>query len=311
MEEKKILKKLKDIFLEKRGYLINIPKKNTPVILLFSGGLDSSLLWFILTKKYNLIVYPVFFYQNYLDCFFMKIKIKKIEKFIKNNCPKYFRKTKFIKITNLFSFSKIDKKKIMTDYFNIIPNIISINLDNKNKIKKNYISLIANPGRLWLFSFYAHQFTYQIRYQIEKDINTIFIGLVPDDSKTLRESTLTHIYALTLNFCLFLGNFKWQLIAPLDKKSNFYYSKKDLLNFTNRYDFPTFKTWSCTKSLFIHCGKCYNCIKRQEVFLSLNIPDKTIYLSKISKKLSSFLKFKIKKSVFFIKKMISLIKKVL
>jgi 7-cyano-7-deazaguanine synthase in queuosine biosynthesis len=311
MEEKKIFKKIKNIFLEKRGYLINIPKKNTPVILLFSGGFDSSLLWFILTKKYNLIVYPIFFYQNYLNHFFLRIKIKKVEKFIKKNCPKHFRKTKFVKITNLFSFSKIDRKKIITDYFNIIPNLISLNLDNKNKVKKNYISLIANPGRLWLFAFYAHQYAYQLRYQIKKDINTIFIGLVPDDSTTLRESTLTHIYTLNLNFCLFLGNFHWQLIAPLEKKSNFYYLKKDLLNFAKRYNFPAFKTWSCTKSVFIHCGKCFNCIKRQEAFRSLNTVDKTIYLSKISKKLSSFLKFKINKSVFFTKKMISLIKKAL
>jgi len=306
MEEKEILKKIEQLFLKKRGFLFKIPKKDTPVILLFSGGFDSSLLWFLLVKKYKLTVYPVFFYNNFFSYFLMKKKIKKIESFFKKNYSKQFIPVEFIKITNLFSFSQIDKKLILKDLSNILPNLIK-----KDKVtnRKNFFSLINVPGRIWLFLFYAHQLIYKLRYKIKKDINTIFVGFVPEDTHSLFEATLTQLRALTLNFCLFLKNFRWQVIAPIEKNSDFFYSKKDLLTFALKYNFPVFQTWSCVNSLFIHCGQCYNCYTRKKTFESLKIRDKTFYSLIIRKKLLSFLKDKTKNGVFFIKKTISLIKK--
>ena len=57
-EDLKIIKQCEDYLLEKRHYILRLPKKGDAVILLLSGGIDSVVLWGALLEK-GITVYPV------------------------------------------------------------------------------------------------------------------------------------------------------------------------------------------------------------------------------------------------------------
>ena len=60
LEEPDLIKLIEKYLKAKRGIVITLPKPNTPVILLLSGGLDSTVVWAYLMDVFKLQVYPVF-----------------------------------------------------------------------------------------------------------------------------------------------------------------------------------------------------------------------------------------------------------
>ena len=60
-EDSQVMKGAESILKAKRGYSFRIPPKNTPVVLIVSGGMDSIMLWFYLLAIYKLHVYPIHF----------------------------------------------------------------------------------------------------------------------------------------------------------------------------------------------------------------------------------------------------------
>lgn len=63
-EDKEIVEWIEDFFMRKRGYVFNFPSPGTPVVLLVSGGLDSTITWGILMEHYGLKVYPLFLHRG-------------------------------------------------------------------------------------------------------------------------------------------------------------------------------------------------------------------------------------------------------
>ncbi len=305
MEENKILSKLNSILLSKKKNLFKFPKKNSPVILCFSGGLDSTCLWFLLAKKYRLKVYPILFYQSKLSYLINKIRFSPIEFFFKKKFPSLYKPIIYYKISFPYIFSSSKTKQLKTDLNLSLPNLKIINLrkifgkDFPN-IKK-VISVISGvPARTMYFSILSYFWLIRLKYQYEEKINTIFFGTVKEDT-ILRDQTLTQLRAVNLSLSLSLGDFNLQVIAPIDKQSNFFYYKKELVEFAFKNNFPfIFKTFSCLKSQIYHCGACYNCFTRRKVFLDLKIEDKTFYFNNF-KKLLFFSKFKLKIFSFFTK----------
>lgn len=286
-EELSIQRKIEKILFAKKDFVFKMPKKNSPVILLYSGGLDSTCLWLTLIKKFYLKVIPVVFYYSYQDFLIKKLKFLSIDNFFKKNLKNFYHPIIFYKIKVPFSFSKINKNLLINDPAIILPNLNYITpqkikeLFGKNTTidKKKNIVLPGIPGRLWLFSYYAFLIALKLRYKYKKEIKNIFFGYVPEDVSYNREGSLTQIRTVNLNLGLFFGNFYWQVNAPLDKENGFYFSKTDLVRIAHHHKVPITKTHSCNKFSLIHCGQCFNCLTRKKVFKDLGISDKTFYLS--------------------------------
>ncbi len=66
---------------------------------------------------------------------------------------------------------------------------------------------------------------------------------------------------------------KISLIMPFVNKS-----KTDIVTIGSKIGVPFEKTWSCYKGLDYHCGECGTCIERKEAFKIANIKDNTKYL---------------------------------
>lgn len=271
-ENKKILSRINKIISDIRGKSFIMPKKNSSVILVVSGGLDSIPLWLMLLKKYHLKVYPVYFdngskQQKKAVLFYSSLFKKRFPKqsssliITKKNYPTYNYKYK-------------NKKELFS---NLTKQFIQANLIYHKTLKKIGVFFHRSPTRLFHFNIFASELAYYLNIKSGENINTVFTGIVPDDSLVSRESTLMTIRAVNLAVILIFGNENWQCQAPLDKENNFYFTKKDLVSYAIKNHLDLKKTWSCNFSGQFHCGKCSSCLSRKNTFAELKIKDPTIY----------------------------------
>lgn len=273
-EDNDTLSNLEKIFTAKRGWISKMPKKNSPVIVALSGGLDSICLWDTLMGKYGLCVYPIFFMnQTYKKSNNELASIQYFSKIFKKKYPNLFHDV-FIKDYSFsFSFSSLKKiKNVNVDLPTIIHNLLFIP-DQKSSIP----SLIDAPSRLGIYSFGAFEYAHLLRARKNVSVNTLFFGIIPEDGLSVRESTLSVLRSINLSLCLILGDFSWQILAPIDKNAKFYMGKRELVKNAIFSKLPLDKTWSCQAYNTYHCGTCYKCTTRKDVFTRLNFKDSTIY----------------------------------
>jgi len=63
-----------------------------------------------------------------------------------------------------------------------------------------------------------------------------------------------------------------RVLAPFSQLS-----KTDIVRLGAKLDMPFGKTWSCYKGGERHCGKCGTCVERKEAFAKAELPDPTLY----------------------------------
>jgi 7-cyano-7-deazaguanine synthase in queuosine biosynthesis len=279
-EDKDLLKKLNKIILSKKDFVFKMPKKNSSVILALSGGLDSVMFWYLLLKKHQLKVYPIHFSHYSFLSNFLSGEVRSLRFFsqlFKKKFPQLFNKPKIQKISYNFLLNKLsdqERKKIFRD-----PILILKNLYQYKKTDHKAVILHNNFLRTNYFSVFSYEYALFLKVKKNEKVETIFFAMVPEDAETTRESTLAVLRSLNIYFSTIFGDWRWQIIAPIDKESNFYYSKKDLIKLAYKDNIPIEKTWSCHNNFFWHCGFCKGCLRRKLAFKEAGITDKTIYFS--------------------------------
>lgn len=274
-EDTKVLTSLNSIFSESRGYSFRMPKAGTAVLLIVSGGLDSTMLWFHLLHKYKLQVYPIFFRSAFMSKFDIPGERQSVQYF-STLFGKMFPNQSFpIQFKSLeLNFSLTNKANI-----SILKENWRIALSNARQNKSGYLStyLLDYPTRFarYILSAYEHGLSLQAK---GVQVSDIFIGVVPEDANIGREPTLTVLRSLNLFLCLVLGDWKWQVNAPIDKKGGFYFSKSNSIKVGVRHNLPLEKTWSCVRQFPVHCGFCNACRYRNTSFVAAGMQDKTAYL---------------------------------
>lgn len=277
-----------------RAFKNKLPKKNSPIILIYSGGLDSTALWYFLLKKYRYQVFPIFFYFNSQH----KKKFKTTINFFYNLFSKKFgplcQPVYFHQVNFIFNFHQ-HLDLVRKDFDLLIPNIKNLNQTNQYfnypNAPKFIKGVILNdvPARMLIFSSLAFQYSLKLRYARQLNVKNIFIGLMPEDRHS-NEATPSFLNSLNTALCREISNFSWHIWAPIFKK-NFYYRKIDLVNFALKDSIPLDKTISCTEGIFgWHCGLCFNCVTRKYVFKKLKYKDKTFYDNEFRGKIRNFLR---------------------
>lgn len=278
---------LEKIFIQKRGWVSKMPRKNSSVVLILSGGIDSVCLWNLLLVKYHLNVYPIYFIDQKVKGENQELKsIRHFSKIFKEKYPSLWHDI-FIKDYSFsFSFSSLKRSEnVHVDLASIYSNLLYLSDQNAS-----IPSLIDTPSRLGIYSFGAFEYAHLLRAQKNVFINTLLLGIVPEDGLSVRESTLSVLRSINLSLCLLLGDFNWQILAPIDKEAKFYLGKKDLVNIALQTNLRIDKTWSCRKYNVLHCGICQNCTSRKAVFKLLNFKDSTVYAHSQSSKKTVFMK---------------------
>lgn len=262
LEDLKELSLIEKFLMSKRGYVFKMPPKKTPVILLLSGGLDTSIIWDILMGKYELEVYPLFIRRGQIRMPLEEKAVNDFAAFYQKKYPKLFHKP--LEVTTAippleirwgvtkFADSQITKKP---------PSSLGLPLYSSNLINS------------------AVQYAYFLEFNNKVKVRDIFCGFMPSDGSLYRYETLTAIRSNTYNICNLTGDFSWQFTSlALEKELGFLFGKDILIKWALSNNLPIEKSNSCIKFSYYHCGKCGFCLLRKRSFLNAGVPDKTVYL---------------------------------
>lgn len=248
-------KKIEELLINERGFIVNV-EKNDSVVLLVSGGLDSIITMAYIVEKYDINVYPLFIKRGARA---EKKELESAHYYVKFYQEKYGNKIKDLFILN---DEDIPAKQL------------------KNDFPQERIKAIGHPLRNSTLQNYAVMYATYINSKYNENIKTIFTGSVGDDT-TCPELSILSLRSQTLNVCINLGDWNWQITSPLidlELTPKTIY-KKDLILWAKEKKIPLNKTRTCVSDTEIADGICNECKRRLKVFRDLGLRDEIDYLS--------------------------------
>lgn len=279
------IKNIENFLIKKRGYIFKMPKAGSSVILLVSGGLDSTITWALLMDYFKLKVYPLFFHRGIKRWKKEKKALDFFSNLYSKKYPNYFVKPYEISVN--LPIPEFEK-------FRYHPQFIFENL----KMKKNNFDFskleLAQTIQPYLYPFLGLNYAYFLKYTQNININTVFNSVLPGDGTVVFSQTFTALRSTLLSFCLGTFNFNWQFASPVfEKEIGLWIEKSDLIKIGEKFNLPLNKTWSCYYDYFFQCGECLTCFSRRLEFKKAGVKDKTLYITDIKKFIRN-IKIKIK-----------------
>lgn len=246
-EDLPLINQIEATFRRHRGFVIKIPSKNTPSIILATGGLDSTISAFILLKFFHLQLYPLF-----IDWGQKNLKNeRKIFLFFVSYFQKHF--------PNLYHQPQFISSHVPApEIFNARSNIVTL--------------------RNTIFANHAISYAKYLEEEKQLQIRTVFLNTTATDSDDCPDTSLTAIRATNLNICANENDYNWQVISiAIEKELGLFLRKEDTIKIATKYHLPIHKTWTCYQGGQYQCGQCFTCWSRKASFEKAGIPDKTIY----------------------------------
>jgi len=258
-EDPTVLEKIEDILKMRRFNLIKMPRPGEVVVVIHSGGMDSTINIAILMEEFGLKVYPMFVNRGQTNIKYEKESVKYFEKYFEDKYPALYNKSLEIELNTPPKAYK-DALRATKD--------LEDNLQSRQRI--------AFPSRNPILVLTAAEYAYSLQ---SKGIfpKTIFTSFMKEDPP--RHSTLTAVRMMNLLICQIMEDYMWQVIAlPIEREFNNFYGKDRYLKWAVEHGLPVEKTRSCYKNQEKHCGKCYPaCENRKKAFESAEVEDKTDY----------------------------------
>ncbi len=282
-ENLNIIRKIDEILLEERGYIFKMPPPGSSVISLFSGGIDSTVLWACLVHKYKLKVYPLLLDRGAKRKQREERAVKFFSEFFAKNYPKLYVKP-FHLSTHL-----PPPELTLSKNTDIHPQIILDHL-NLSNMSSTYYSTGILP---YSFPFYAVAYATYLRDVFNTHIKTIFCGVGANDGIHVPSQTQTALRSTTLALCTGHGDYDWNFASLFfEKELGHWLDKKEIIQLGNKLNLPLEKTWSCYQHYRYQCGdKCQTCWDRTQAFKEAKVIDETVYLKDKVKWKQNIIKF--------------------
>jgi len=270
-EDIEAIKVIEKFLIKKRGFIFKMPKPNTPVILLVSGGLDSTITWGLLMDKFKLKVYPLFFRRGINRWRKESKALDYFTNLYKKRYPQYFYPPLKISVNlPVPEFELLLKKKEFHPVF-----LLEF-IKNINNLEE--LDILPQTVQPYLYPFLGLNYAAVLWQTKNIKINTVFSSVLPGDGTVVYSQTFTALRSTILSFCLATNNFNWQFASPVfEKEIGFWLEKSDLIKIGNYLNLPLEKTWSCYHEKKYQCGKCLTCYSRKLEFQKAGIIDKTSY----------------------------------
>lgn len=247
--------KLEKYLEENRGYLSKIPD-NKKAVMIISGGLDSIVTSARLIEEYGMELFPLHIHRG------------------QTNTVAENRSVSF--------FTRYFQKRYGSDKFHT-PGKISVNIPPK-EFKKDLIDYTKSKGhpmRDPIMHLLAVEYAVAVSQKIDGAVKSIYCAIVPEDY--FPHSTLEGLRANTINTCINMGDWQWQISSPnidpyLTKEL---FGKYEEIQWGTERNIPIGKTISCNnaskKTSYLACGDCSSCKRRHEAFLRVGVQDPTEY----------------------------------
>ncbi|NHI92419.1 MAG: hypothetical protein EAX96_07935 [Candidatus Lokiarchaeota archaeon] len=235
------IEKIKQILIDNRGYVFEKPF-NEIIIVLFSGGMDSTILIDLVIKKWNCKVILLHFLRDANNEEWENKAVDYFHEFYKDRYPE-----------NVLELIKL---KIQ------IPS--RINKEHLDRTRQKILGLPMRNSTMWNNSI--TQAIY-LSGKYNATIRTVLAGSVKDDQDNPESGPLS-LLSQTLHSCFCTATWNLQVHAPLMDNSFQIggFHKVDLIRYAIKETIPIEKTRSCFGNEESPCNDCLACINRNNAF---------------------------------------------
>lgn len=243
---------LERILIFERGY-VSKPPKDQNIVVVASGGLDSSIMLDWIINEWNSKLNLLFFRRG--------ARSEKYEEGAFDYFANYYR-NKFP--DNIGDVIKLD--------YQIPPHQF------KENFPKEFALTIGHPMRNSTMQNLAVMYAVSLNAQYNLDIRIIFSGSVAEDENA-PELGLLSLRSQTVNTCINMADWSWQITSPL---TDTYLQKRPiskvaLVHYAVEKNIPLENTRTCFSSDEIADGTCFACVKRLKAFEDAGIQDPIKY----------------------------------
>ncbi len=243
---------IEKILIQERGYASR-PPENEDVVVLYSGGLDSSIMLDLIIQEWNVKVHPIFFKRGARAEKFEEAAFDYFVKFYSERYP-----------NNIGDATKV--------VYEIPPK------NFKETFPKELSLTVGLPLRNSTMENLAVMYAVSLNGKYNLNIKTILTGAIADD-ETDPENSMLSLRSQTLNTCINTGDWSWQITSPLTDRvfREEPVSKANLIFYARDRGLPLEKTRSCFSPDEIADGTCFACKKRLAAFEATGIKDPVEY----------------------------------
>jgi len=248
------VEKLENMLLLERGFITKKPE-NEDVVVLCSGGLDSSVMVAMIIDEWDVKVHPLFIRRG--------ARAEKYEEQAFDFFVDFYRK-RFPK--NIGEAAKLA--------YEIPPRQF------KEHFPKELALTVGHPLRNSTMQNLAVMYAVALNSKHDLDIRTVLSGSVEEDN-TEPELGLLSLRAQTFSTCVQLGDWRWQITSPLtdyelrSERGELY--KPDLIEYAIASNIPLDKTRTCFSADETADGTCFACMKRLRAFEAAGVKDPIPY----------------------------------
>lgn len=232
---------LQDFLKLNRGYIFEKPLDEM-VIILCSGGMDSTILIDLVIKNWNSKVIIIYFERDSKNEKWEDEAVDYFYEFYQKRYPK-----------NIVGLLKLKVQ---------IP--LRINKEYLDRTRQKILGLPMRNSTMWNNAI--AQAVY-LSGKYKTTIRTILVGSVKDDRDNPESGPLA-LLSQTVNTCICTAIWNWQIHSPLlddsFKKGGF--TKLDLIKYARDNGIQIEKTRSCFEKTEIPCGTCLACENRIKAF---------------------------------------------
>lgn len=239
---------IESILFRERSSEVTRKPFNEDVISLCSGGLDSVVMISYVIETFNSTVHPLFIKRG--------AKAEKHEEASFDFFTDFYRSRFREKIGRSFKLSAE------------VP-LLCI----KSEFPKENALVIGHPMRNSTMENLAVSYAVALEGKYRIHARTILVGSVEEDGDE-PENGLLSLRAQTLNTCIQMGSWEWQITSPFtDNYLGKRMSKADLIRYASEKGIPLEKTRTCFSSEELADRTCFACVKRMKAFKKAGMED--------------------------------------
>jgi 7-cyano-7-deazaguanine synthase len=255
MDDLATLKRLDEVILANRKTLFRKPNKSEGIVIIVSGGLDSTVALARILEEFDSKIYPLYIRRG------ARAETKELASI------HYY--------LGLFSkkYSNLHKLEVLSA--EVPPAKYKVNIPQKQ------LNSTGHTMRNSMLQSYALQYAVSIGYEDNLKIRTIFTSLSPNDA--FPHCRLIALRAETILACIDGDDWSWQVTSPLLEPELWgWVDKTKLIDYAHNHEIDLSYTYTCTDSGTLACGQCQACTERLKAFKDSGYIDPISYEINVS-----------------------------
>lgn len=266
-EDLDLISMIERYIVNKRGFVFRIPNPGSRVVLMASGGIDSTVAWYILMKEFGFHVYPFMVTNNSHHAQVSSLKFFGTI-FQKKFADLYHAPIIVPEVSASREIFDMNKTSELT------PRAIVDSYDPRHKT----FNWQPGAGSVMLEAGQAALYLGSLRSRFPHEFTTIFCGITSMDGVGVKSQTLTFLRTSLLYMMTFLADPILQYASLfIEKETGWWARKGDIIRIGTDAGLPLERTYSCYRGGSLNCGRCGGCDTRAWEFKQAGVADKTLY----------------------------------